>query len=211
MIEFLQKWYHKNLSSPQAALLLIQLVVIYLLVYYCSSIIGPLIAALVLAFISERPVSFLVKRGASRLSATAVTMLSYIGIVVSILIVIVPPAIEQFSNISGTITKALSTTEVSENTTTSQTSPINVDNDIIVIEEKANNLTIELKNNNQNEDKDDNTDVNTSISSSDTNRNLALNNVQNSDILKENTNNLETSENIEDTNSTEIKMRKNNN
>ena len=58
MFEFIKKWYFRNLSNPPSAVLLLQFITIYLLVYYGSGVFGPLIAALVLAFIFERPVSF---------------------------------------------------------------------------------------------------------------------------------------------------------
>ena len=62
MFEFIRKWYYRNLSNPPSAVLLLQFITIYLLVCYGSGVFGPLIAALVLAFIFERPVSFMVKQ-----------------------------------------------------------------------------------------------------------------------------------------------------
>lgn len=109
MIEFIRRWYHRYLSTPQSAVLILQFITLFILVYYFNSIIGPILAALVLAFIFERPVSFLVKRGTSRLKASILVTLSYITFVVALVVAILPPAIDQLSNITSTISKTLST------------------------------------------------------------------------------------------------------
>src|SRR5574344_1265324 len=98
MYEFLKSWYTKNLSSPQAAILLLQFITIYIIVYYFSNICGPLIAALVLAFMLERPVSLLIRHGASRLNATILIMLSYVVFVCILFLSNIPAAINNYSN-----------------------------------------------------------------------------------------------------------------
>ena len=45
MFEFIKKWYFRNLSNPPSAVLLLQFITIFLLVYYGSGVFGPLIAA----------------------------------------------------------------------------------------------------------------------------------------------------------------------
>ena len=95
MIEFIRRWYHRYLSTPQSAVLILQFITLFILVYYFNSIIGPILAALVLAFIFERPVSFLVKHGTSRLKASILVTLSYITFVVALVVAILPPAIDQ--------------------------------------------------------------------------------------------------------------------
>lgn len=108
MLEFFKNFYYKNLSRPEAAILILQFLTIFIIVYFFSGIFAPLIAALVLAFMLERPVSFLVKHGTSRLSASILVTLLYITVVASIFITIIPPAFSQLSKITQNISQAIS-------------------------------------------------------------------------------------------------------
>ena len=107
MFEFIKKWYFRNLSNPPSAVLLLQFITIFLLVYYGSGVFGPLIAALVLAFIFERPVSFLVRHGVSRTFATTIVLGSAALLVAGILFAVVPPAAQQITAMTQKIGIAL--------------------------------------------------------------------------------------------------------
>ncbi len=107
MFEFLKNFYQRNLSRPEAAILILQFVTIFIIIYFFSSIFGPLLAALVLAFMLERPVSFLVKHGTSRLNATILVTLLYLAIVASIVLAVIPPAVAQLSKIAQNISTAI--------------------------------------------------------------------------------------------------------
>ncbi len=97
MIQFLKKWYFRNLSNPPCAVLLLQFITIFLLVYFGSSVIGPLIAALVLAFMLETPVSILIKHGSKRINAVIITMGSVLGALFVACLFVIPPALSQMS------------------------------------------------------------------------------------------------------------------
>ncbi len=107
MFEFFKNFYQRNLSRPEAAILILQFVTIFIIIYFFSSIFGPLLAALVLAFMLERPVSFLVKHGTSRLNATILVTLLYLAIVASIVLAVIPPAVAQLSKIAQNISTAI--------------------------------------------------------------------------------------------------------
>ncbi|WP_406044223.1 AI-2E family transporter [Succinimonas sp.] len=107
MFEFIKKWYFRNLSNPPSAVLLLQFITIFLLVYYGSGVFGPLIAALVLAFIFERPVSFLVRHGVSRTFAATIVLGSAALLVAGILFAVVPPAAQQITAMTQKIGIAL--------------------------------------------------------------------------------------------------------
>jgi putative permease len=107
MFDFFKNFYSKNLSRPEAAILILQFIAIFIIVYFFSSIFGPLLAALVLAFMLERPVSFLIKHGASRLSATTLVTTLYFAIVISIFVAVIPPALNQLGKLSQKITTVL--------------------------------------------------------------------------------------------------------
>lgn len=128
MLEFFKNFYYKNLSRPEAAILILQFLTIFIIVYFFSGIFAPLIAALVLAFMLERPVSFLVKHGTSRLSASILVTLLYITVVASIFITIIPPAFSQLSKITQNISQAISVDH-------KITLPVSPENKTIVIDQ----------------------------------------------------------------------------
>ncbi|WP_405366755.1 AI-2E family transporter [Ruminobacter sp.] len=112
MLSFFKDWYMKNLSNPAAIILILQFITIFVILYFFSSIFGTLIAALVLAFMLERPVNFLIKHGASRLGATTLVMLCYVVFFVCLFVTVIPPAAEQLTKISTNISETL--TEISK-------------------------------------------------------------------------------------------------
>lgn len=112
MLSFFKDWYMKNLSNPAAIILILQFITIFVILYFFSSIFGTLIAALVLAFMLERPVNFLIKHGTSRLGATTLVMLCYVVFFICLFITVIPPAAEQLTKISTSISETL--TEISK-------------------------------------------------------------------------------------------------
>lgn len=112
MISFFKDWYMKNLSNPAAVILILQFITAFVILYFFSGIFGTLIAALVLAFMLERPVNFLIKHGASRLGATILVMLCYVIFFICLFVTVIPPAAEQLTKISTNISETL--TEISK-------------------------------------------------------------------------------------------------
>ncbi len=108
MFNFITSWYKTYLSNQAAAILLLQIVVIFIIIYFFSNIFGVLIVALVLAFILERPVAFLIRHGATRTGATTVVMLTYATVVFCLGLMVVPPAVNQLNIIAKNITTAMS-------------------------------------------------------------------------------------------------------
>ena len=102
----------KNLSNPAAVILILQFITAFVILYFFSGIFGTLIAALVLAFMLERPVNFLIKHGASRLGATILVMLCYVVFFICLFVTVIPPAAEQLTKISTNISETL--TEISK-------------------------------------------------------------------------------------------------
>lgn len=121
MLEFIKKWYHQNLSSPAAGILILQFITIFIIIYYFSNIFGPIIAAFVLAFMLDRPTSYLVKKGASRLSASAILICAVIVSIVAILCIVTPPAINQLNKVSSNLVTSLN--ELTEASTINKNAP----------------------------------------------------------------------------------------
>ena len=107
MLEFIKRWYHHNLSSQAAGILILQFITIFIIIYYFSNIFGPIIAAFVLAFMLDRPTSYLVKKGASRLSASAILISAVIVSIVAILCIVTPPVINQLNKVSSNLVTSL--------------------------------------------------------------------------------------------------------
>jgi len=68
MLEFISAWYKRYFTDPQAALLVVLLLVSSLTIYFMGNMLTPLIAAIVIAYLLEGPVSKLERR-VSRLIA----------------------------------------------------------------------------------------------------------------------------------------------
>lgn len=68
MLEFISAWYKRYFTDPQAALLVVLLLVSSLTIYFMGNMLTPLIAAIVIAYLLEGPVSKL-ERHVSRLIA----------------------------------------------------------------------------------------------------------------------------------------------
>ena len=68
MLDFISAWYKRYFTDPQAALLVVLLLVSSLTIYFMGTMLTPLIAAIVIAYLLEGPVSKLERR-VSRLIA----------------------------------------------------------------------------------------------------------------------------------------------
>jgi len=62
MLEFVRAWYTRYFTDPQAALLVVLLLVSALTIYFMGKMLTPLIAAIVIAYLLEAPVSKLEQR-----------------------------------------------------------------------------------------------------------------------------------------------------
>lgn len=108
MISFFIDWYRTNLSRPAAIILILQFITIFVILNYFTNVFGTLIAALVFSFMLERPVGFLVKKGVTRLKASILVTMAYVTLIVSMLIIVIPPAAEQLTRISNSISNTIS-------------------------------------------------------------------------------------------------------
>lgn len=96
MFEVLYKWYKRRFSDPQAMGLFFILLFSVLVLYFFSSLITPILIAIVLAYLLDWPVNFLHKslKIPHLLSVIIILTLS-IGIVVFLLLVLLPSLWEQ--------------------------------------------------------------------------------------------------------------------
>lgn len=95
----LTDWLRKTFSDPQLVLLLALVVVGILGVVFLADMLAPAIAAVIIAFLLDGPIGYLVRRGVTPwVALTLVFMLFFVGSVVT-LILVVPPLVNQVAGV----------------------------------------------------------------------------------------------------------------
>ncbi len=89
MFDFVSAWYKRYFTDPQAALLVVLLLVSSLTIYYMGAMLTPLIAAVVIAYLLEGPVSKLEGR-VSRLVAVVAVFNLFLMFMVFLVLFLLP-------------------------------------------------------------------------------------------------------------------------
>jgi putative permease len=89
MFEFVNAWYKRYFTDPQAALLVVLIVISSLIIYFMGAMLTPLIAAVVIAYLLEGPVSKL-ERKVSRLAAVVAVFNMFLMFMVFLLLFLLP-------------------------------------------------------------------------------------------------------------------------
>lgn len=90
MIEFLNYWYKRYFSDPQAVILAILLIVGFTIILTMGDMLAPALAALVIAYLLEGIVRILQRRGAKRFGAVIFVYLVFMAFLVFLLFGIAP-------------------------------------------------------------------------------------------------------------------------
>ncbi|TDQ56825.1 putative permease [Mesocricetibacter intestinalis] len=102
MIEMLKNWYARRFSDPQAMGLAAILLFCFIVIYFFSWLLAPLLIAIVLAYLLEMPVKFLTQRiGLPRLLSIMLVLGTFVGITLFIVFVLVPNLVTQTINLFG--------------------------------------------------------------------------------------------------------------
>ena len=80
MISFVQHWYKKRFSDPQAVTLVFILVGLSALIYFGAGLLAPIFVALVLAFLLEWPVAQMSRVGINRTAAASLVLVLFVGV-----------------------------------------------------------------------------------------------------------------------------------
>lgn len=100
MLEMLQNWYKRRFSDPQAMALLAILLFGFLVIYFFSDLLAPLLVAIVLAYLLEMPIQILnEKLKLPRFFAIFLVLGSFISIVILVAFVLVPTLVNQTINL----------------------------------------------------------------------------------------------------------------
>lgn len=90
-------WFRRQFSDPQLVLLALLLIGAFAGIFFFGHMVAPAIAAIVIAFLLDAPVSWLKRRGASNLLAVSVVFISFVTISFIAFFTILPPIKNQFT------------------------------------------------------------------------------------------------------------------
>jgi putative permease len=99
MIDVFGKWYRRKFSDPDAAMLLILILLSTAVLLLWGELLMPVLVAAVIAYLLDWPVTKLVKVGVSRVLACGVVLLGFITLVVFMLVGLVPIITKQSVNL----------------------------------------------------------------------------------------------------------------
>ena len=99
MFEFFNAWYRRYFTDPQASLLVVLLAAAFILIYFLGSMLAPLLAAIIFAYLLEGAVSRLEKHNIPRLPAVTLVFLLFLVFMAFILVVLLPLLSQQASEL----------------------------------------------------------------------------------------------------------------
>lgn len=100
MIEMIKSWYYRRFSDPQAMGLFAILLFGFIVIYFFSNLLAPLLIAIVLAYLLEYPIHFLIKKlNFPRLLAISIVLGAFIGVVFFMTFVLLPKLWTQTSKL----------------------------------------------------------------------------------------------------------------
>ncbi|MDI9220178.1 AI-2E family transporter [Pantoea sp. EA-12] len=99
MLALLYQWYKRRFSDPQAIGLLVILLMAFCILFFFSSLLAPLLVALVLAYLLEWPTVRLQRLGCSRTCATSAVLIVFAGILLVMVLIVAPVAWQQGINL----------------------------------------------------------------------------------------------------------------
>ena len=103
MLAMLLRWYRQRFSDPQAVSLALLLLIGAGTLYFFSSLITPLLAAIVLAYLLEWPVGRLTHYGMPRTLSVVLVMSAFVGLMLLSVLVLVPSLWQQCANLARDI------------------------------------------------------------------------------------------------------------
>jgi putative permease len=99
MFELINAWYRRYFTDPQASLLVVLLAAAFILIYFLGSMLAPLLAAVIFAYLLEGAVSRLEKHNVPRLLAVNLVFLMFLVFMAFMLVVLLPLLSQQASEL----------------------------------------------------------------------------------------------------------------
>jgi len=99
MLYVLTNWYRQKFSDPQAVTLFLLLAFAFVIIFFWGSLITPVLVALVLAYLLDWPVTFLLRFGFNRAVATFIVLSFFILLAVILVLGAMPTVWQQGVNL----------------------------------------------------------------------------------------------------------------
>lgn len=90
MLTFIKSWYNRYFTDPEASLLAVLLIVSFVILYYMGTMLAPILAAIVIAYLLEGAVAVIEKRNVPRLLAVTLVSLLFIAFLVFLVVFLLP-------------------------------------------------------------------------------------------------------------------------
>ncbi len=103
MLDMLNRWYQQRFSDPHAVSLVAFLFVSFIVIYFLGSLLAPILAAVVLAYLLEGPVARLVSFGVPRMLAVTLVLAAFVGLCMLAIFGLVPTIWTQTLNLISDI------------------------------------------------------------------------------------------------------------
>ncbi len=97
MIQFLKEWYKRHFSDPQVALLAVILILGFTVILLAGKILAPLLAAIVIAYLLDGAVDWLVRWKIPRLVAVTFVFMLFMATVMGVMFWLVPLLFKQMT------------------------------------------------------------------------------------------------------------------
>ena len=99
MRQTLNSWFTRYLGDEEAVLLSVFILASLLVIWFLGSVLAPFLVSLVIAYILQGPMHWMVERGIPRLWALAMTYLFFIGLNIALIFILVPLILGEVSSV----------------------------------------------------------------------------------------------------------------
>lgn len=99
MFEFISSWYQRYFTDPQAALLVVLLVLGFVIIYFMGNMLAPLLAAVIIAYMLEGSVVKLEENNLPRLLAVNLVFIVFLFFMIFLVVILLPILSRQASQL----------------------------------------------------------------------------------------------------------------
>ena len=89
-MEFVRNWFRRHFTDPQVVALGLVLIASFAIIIVAGEMLAPVLASVVIAYLLEGPVAFLVRRGLPRLFAVTVVFLLFLAVLLLVFFGLIP-------------------------------------------------------------------------------------------------------------------------
>jgi putative permease len=100
MLEIFRHWFQRNFSDPQAVILALLLLGGFAIIIYFGTMLAPLLAAIVIAYLLEAVVKFFERKGSRRMFAVIFVFLIFVFILLFLILWLIPVLSGQVSQLA---------------------------------------------------------------------------------------------------------------